>query len=102
MLEQLSSQVFSQHLKSNFRVSMLGGASLILELLEVEEKNYSPNLEQFSLLFRGPLTPQFGQGQYTLEHEKLGKIELFLVPVGPDGGGLGYQAVFNRMRKQVS
>jgi len=102
MPEQLNSKIFSQHLKSNFRLSVPGGASLSLELLEVEEKNYSPNLEQFSLVFRGPLTPQLVQGQYALEHEKLGKMELFLVPIGPDGVGMGYQAVFNLIRQKVS
>jgi hypothetical protein len=101
MTEQLSSEIFSQHVKSNFLLSVPGGSSLSLELLEVEEKNYSPDLEQFSLLFRGPRTPKLGQSLYTLEHEKLGKLELFLVPVGPDSVGMGYQAVFNRMRKQV-
>jgi hypothetical protein len=31
---------------------------------------------------------------YRLEHEQMGPLELFIVPVGPDGDGLGYEAIF--------
>jgi len=36
------------------------------------------------------------QATYTLEHTELGELDIFLVPVGPDGGGRQqYEAVFN-------
>ena len=34
-----------------------------------------------------------------LEHEKLGRFELFLVPVREDPEGYYYEAVFNRFRE---
>jgi hypothetical protein len=38
----------------------------------------------FSVLFHGPLQPVMPQGIYRLEHDRLGTLELFIVPVGPD------------------
>ena len=51
--------------------------------------------EPFSLLFLGPPQPVFPQGIYRLEHAGAGPLELFLVPVGKDAGGVHYEAVFN-------
>ena len=48
----------------------------------------------FSLIYRGPLTPILPQQIYPVEHPELGTLELFLVPVGPEGGGMQYEAVF--------
>lgn len=50
--------------------------------------------EPFSLLFRGPLEPFLQQQMAVLQHDELGQIELFLVPVGQDGEGFYYEAVF--------
>ena len=35
------------------------------------------------------------QGTYPMEHETLGRLEVFLVPLGPDAQGMRYEAVFN-------
>jgi len=51
--------------------------------------------EPFTLLFRGPQEPRLAQGIHRLEHELLGTLEIFLVPVRPDEGGPLYEAVFN-------
>jgi len=59
----------------------------------------SPQIEYFSLFFRGPLAAQCNQGIHALHHEKLGSFDLFLVPIGPDAQGMRYQAVFNRLRE---
>jgi hypothetical protein len=32
---------------------------------------------------------------YRLQHEELGQLELFLVPIGPDADGMCYEAVFS-------
>jgi hypothetical protein len=48
----------------------------------------------FSLLFHGPLSPVWPQKIYRLTGEKLGTFDLFLVPVGPRGDAMGYEAVF--------
>ena len=44
----------------------------------------------FSLIFRGGPSPPFPQQIYRVEHEVLGAIEIFLVPIATDS----YEAVF--------
>ena len=48
-----------------------------------------------SRVFRGPEAPILPQAIYSLELESLGRLEIFLVPVGPQAGGMGYEAVFS-------
>jgi len=98
MLEKLNSRAFSEQLHTTFHLRTTGSAPLALELIEVADKNSSPTLEYFSLIFRGPLTPHFAQATYTMEHEKLGTFDLFIVPLGPDSAGMRYEVIFNRMR----
>ncbi len=100
MLDNLNSRVFAEQLHTTFRVRLSGPAILALELIEVTEKDLTSNYEQFSLIFRGPLAPYFPQGTYSFEHEKLGAMELFAVPIGPDPGGMRYEVIFNRLRQQ--
>jgi hypothetical protein len=49
---------------------------------------------QFSLVFRGPQAPLLPQGTYRVTHPDMGAIALFLVPLGPDGEGMRYEAAF--------
>ena len=42
----------------------------------------------------GPLEPVLPQAIYDLEHDALGHLDLFLVPIGPSQGGMRYQASF--------
>lgn len=97
-MPQLTSQEFRDCLQTRFAMDAASGGTVPLELVEVSEGNYSPRLECFSLIFRGPLSPFYPQCIYRLSHEKLGEMELFLVPVGPDSSGMRYEAVFNRLR----
>lgn len=47
----------------------------------------------FALLFSSPvLAPQ---GTYALQHEALGKLEIFLVPIRQDGAGVHLEAIFS-------
>ena len=48
----------------------------------------------FSVLFHGPLEPVLPQAIYGLENERLGPLELFIVPIGPMAGAMRYEAVF--------
>jgi hypothetical protein len=49
----------------------------------------------FSLIFLGRDPRVLPQGVYLLEHQELGKLSIFLVPVGKDKDGVSYQAAFN-------
>ena len=67
-------------------------------LFSATENTRSPDLEQFSLLFRGPAETPVPQATYTMSHPELGEFPLFLVPVGRDARGMNYEALFNRIR----
>jgi hypothetical protein len=67
-----------------------------VELIHVSERpGEASQRAQFSLLFRGGPDPPLPQRIYRLEHERLGPLDLFLVPLGPDEAGQRYEAVFN-------
>ena len=91
-LQTLTAEDFRPHRGTRFRITAgapeSGSAvSLDLELAEVTEHSAAasgaPRIP-FSVLLHGPLRPVMRQGIYRLEHEKLGTLELFIVPVGPD------------------
>jgi hypothetical protein len=72
-----------------------------LELTDVEDRS-NEVVDAFSVLFRGSKAQEFGQANYRLEHEALGEIDLFLVPIfdpQPCDNRICYQAVVNRLRK---
>jgi hypothetical protein len=70
-----------------------------IELVNVSEFPGSGDTafrKPFSVLFHGPLDTVLPQGIHRLEHEHLGALELFMVPVGPDEAAtaMRYEAVF--------
>jgi hypothetical protein len=97
MLEKLTRDQFAGCLHQRFRLSS-ETAAFDLELIEVRSLAGPPSpsgREPFALLFRGPADPILPQRIYPLEHAGLGKLDIFLVPVGPDDQGMRYEAVFN-------
>jgi hypothetical protein len=100
-LGELNQKTFDECRRTAFQILIPGYAPVPVELTDVTERNDSPKLEQFSLTFHNVAGVHLPQAIYDLEHEKLGRISLFLVPLGPrDGQGMDYQAVFNRIRKK--
>jgi len=77
----------------------LGSATAPLTLVEVRPLPPQPypgmTRAPFSLTFRGASQVVLPQKLYSLTHATLGRLELFLVPVGRDGQGVLYQALFN-------
>jgi hypothetical protein len=95
---KLLGPVYAAHLNSIFHQRADDGQTVDFELVKVETKNSSPNHEEFSLIFRGPLDLlPIMQGLFRLEHEKLGTEEIFLVPISKDHEGIYFEAVFNRL-----
>ena len=98
MLEGLAFGDFSGRVGEEFR---LEGPSNVVPLTLVEatdlsrRENPGPRRSPFSLIFRGPHSPVFPQRIWPLTHESLGRLEIFLVPIGPDASGMRYEAVFN-------
>ena len=96
MLENLTLDVFTNHLNTTFRFQY-EKATQEFELIEAKDMGSTPKLKQFSILFRGPSEPIFNQGMCPFEHDELGAVPLFIVPVGQDEEGVYYEVVFSRL-----
>lgn len=99
MSEQLTQVEFREHLGSTFRVAIGPEQTLELMLDECNDLGSTARQEQFSLIFTGPLNLQLPQMTYTIEHEKLGSLLLFIVPIRRDESHFYYEAVFNYFKE---
>jgi hypothetical protein len=93
---------FSKHVNTKFRVIV--EPPVELELIEVKgyssQTNEQTGMERFSLYFDGPGERYLEQRIYSLEHEQMGALDLFLVPVGRNERGFRYEAVFNYFKQE--
>jgi hypothetical protein len=65
--------------------------AFVAELVEVTEMAREPGgRAPFSLVFEGGPSPPLPQAIYPVQHERLGAMEIFLVPIASDR----YEAVF--------
>lgn len=103
MPEQLTAKLFEDHLNETFvvRVDLIDPAYLALDLTlaSVTLMGHPPaegenRRQAFALLFRGPGQPVLAQRTFQVDNDRLGALELFLVPVGPTGAAMQYEAVF--------
>ncbi|HEX3558928.1 MAG TPA: hypothetical protein VHU19_06980 [Pyrinomonadaceae bacterium] len=107
MTEKFTEEDFTRQLGTKFRVSLEGeGASPVeLELAEVKPfptlSHSRRDVERFSLFFYGPEDFFLPQRIYRLEHELLGGMDIFLVPVARDPRGFCYEAVFSFFKESV-
>lgn len=89
---------FARHRHERFRVA-LENAELDVELIEATDLGLAAVVagrrRTFSLVFRGPRETALPQRIHSLTHAALGELEIFLVPIGPDGVGMRYEAIFN-------
>jgi hypothetical protein len=99
MTENLTEEIFARQLNSKFRVHADTPRPVELELVEVKGWRSlameQGGMERFSLFFTGPADILLPQRSYTLEHEQLGMLDIFLVPVARTEENLRYEAVFN-------
>lgn len=97
-LRSVTHETFAACVNERFHLAVRAGNALELQLVSVETRGSagSPGhvRQAFALLFRGPKANVLVQGIHALNHEELGAMELFLVPVGPDDEGMLYEAVF--------
>jgi len=104
-LDALTPGAFRDNLGGLFRLAVRpapGGSpfSVDLRLADVAEhgKGSATFRASFSVVFHGPLAPILPQGIYRLEHDGLGALDLFIVPLGPDQpsepAAMRYEAVF--------
>jgi hypothetical protein len=101
-LEHLSVEAFAPRVGDRFRISPAPDRALDAELIEAralgavtdQPASGSARRTPFSLLFRTALAAPLPQRIYAVEHAEMGVYEIFLVPVGPDAGGMVYEAIF--------
>lgn len=97
-MEQLTRDTFHPHVGSAFRLVAEDEQTLDLTLTECHGLTaHGESREPFSLLFQAAADdPVLEQQQIVpLEHPDLGRLEIFLVPLGPDADGRWrYEAVF--------
>jgi hypothetical protein len=98
MSPDLTCESFEKHLGEKFRVVAEEVEGLELELIEASPiKTQQPGATRppFSLVFRGPAEPVMNQQIVPLEHDTMGRLDIFLVPIGPDEQGMQYEAIFS-------
>ena len=94
-LDSVTAATFAPLCGTTFRLSSGDHSAFEVELISVfEAEHHGRSRPQFSLVFRGGPDPPLPQRIYRLEHDELGALELFLVPLGPDDVGQRYEAVF--------
>jgi hypothetical protein len=95
MPETFTIEMFEGHQNSKFQMHYGDSQTAELELVRVTDVGSSERQKQFSLVFLGPLDAPIAQGIYRVDHDKLGALDLFLVPIARDNSGVSYEAIFN-------
>jgi hypothetical protein len=86
---------FEVHLNDVFSVLPGSGHRIPFRLDRVSEAQ-SRGTQTLSLFFYGPGDILLKQMLYTMEHDNMGQLQLFIVPVGEDEKGICYQAIMTR------
>ena len=91
---------FAPYVNTVFRIYPDTSKALKTTLVSVGDIGPVPDRKKagrecFVLRFRG--TELLRQNTYRIEHEVLGRFQLFLVPAGKNKKGVYYQAVINRL-----
>jgi len=102
-LEELKEEVFAEHVNTKFYIQ-LAERRVELELVKVAgDKSSMDKIEgvtRFVLYFQGPGDFYLPQHTYRLEHDALGTLEIFIVPIALRNQRYEYEAVFSRMTEQ--
>jgi hypothetical protein len=89
---------FDARIGESFSVDGDADPPLVLELVEATDlgRDTDPEGERrpFSLVLEGPAQPALPQSIYPLLHADLGRLPLFIVPIGAGSGTIRYEAVF--------
>jgi hypothetical protein len=99
---RLTRSMLAGQVGSDFAAQSSAGSELALRLVEVEDlpsataANLVGSDVAFAARFRDSSGTLLSQGTYTLDHGSLGRLWMFLVPVGaPSADGQTYEAIFN-------
>jgi len=96
MLDRLRKEDFEPLLGQIIKV-YAGDSSADLQVKEVVA-SHSPSpraTDPFRIILRSREGWHAVQGMFRVQHPTLGVLDLFAVPIGPDGEGLCYEIIFN-------
>ena len=93
---------FAGEVGSSFVLKLADSQEVDLELVEVSELKERPHQVSYSLVFLTPKSSPVDQGLYDLRHERLGEMQIFLVPIGMDDDRMKLESVFNLLREDQS
>lgn len=88
---------FAAAVNSSFNVSVTGDAPAEFTLVECRSVLSNERQECYSLLFRAPAEQPPIQETYVLENDKLGRLNLLLVPIRRDESGIYFEAVMHHL-----
>lgn len=101
--DELTEELFAQHLNTKFYIP-LEERRVELELVEVVGDKSSldkiEGVERFDLYFAGPGDFYLPQRIYRMEHEALGQLDIFIVPVALKENRYQYEAIFSRITEK--
>src|SRR5262245_8544433 len=101
-LESLTIDSFAPRLGERVSIRLEPERTIDVELAEAKalgpvmraRKDGGTERAPFTIFFRGPAAFVLPQRIYRIEHDEIGSYDIFLVPVGPDGTGMLYEAFF--------
>jgi hypothetical protein len=98
MLQDFTIELFQPRVGEPFRVIVDEKWEMATRLSEVSvwghEEAKTRQRHPFSLIFHARPDAVIPQNIYRIENANLEPFECFLVPIGPDAGGMRYEAVF--------
>jgi hypothetical protein len=94
--EELRYETWKAHLNSTFTIKT-APTEVPLQLINISEQKFSSRQERFSVYFKGPLEGFLPQHSYPFQHEVMGMVDLFIVPIAQENDGFVYEAVFNKI-----
>lgn len=100
--DEMTEELFAQNLNTKFYIP-LDDRRVELELVAVAgDKSTLEKIEgvdRFSLYFLGPGDFYLPQRIYRMEHDTLGQLDIFIVPVGIQDKRYQYEAVFSHLKQ---
>jgi len=101
-MSEITKAAFQALEGDDFEIHFDNDEIIRITLAEVISKEHldSDDVENFALLFTGPLDKQLMQASFPLRHDAIGIHQIFLVPIGPKDDLMQYEAVFSRKKEQ--
>lgn len=79
MYNELTKELFDEHINTTFMVGKAGSEKVSLTLFKTKEKK-RPGTESLSLFFKGPVDNILNDDTYQFEHKEMETVDLFISP----------------------